>query len=122
MTDHNLAPAEWLEGAEAQWVTDAELTSDAEAAAVAEQAYRRLEAEHEIVTSLGALRRAAGLNQAQVAERWRHGQPQVSKVEREPASVELATLAGYVQALSGRLTITVEAGNHVYHEDLVVGS
>jgi hypothetical protein len=57
-----------------------------------------------------------------VAERWRHGQPQVSKVEREPASVELATLAGYVQALSGRLTITVEAGNHVYHEDLVVGS
>ncbi len=35
--------------------------------------------------------------------------------------MELATLAGYVKALGGRLTITVEVGNHVYHDDLVVG-
>ncbi|MGH9122845.1 MAG: helix-turn-helix domain-containing protein [Acidimicrobiales bacterium] len=71
------------------------------------------------MNSLAELRRATGLNQTQLAERWGHGQPHVSKVEREPATVELATLAGYVKALGGRLTITVVAGNHIYHEDLV---
>jgi hypothetical protein len=29
-------------------------------------------------------------------------------------------LVGYVKALGGRLTVTVEAGNHVFYEDLVV--
>jgi len=47
-------------------VTDTELTSDAETSTIAEDTYRCLEAEHEIVTSLGALRRAAGLSQAEL--------------------------------------------------------
>jgi hypothetical protein len=76
-------------------------------------------AEHEIVTSLAELRRAAGLNQTEVAERWGHGQPHVSKIENDPTHAELSTLAGYVRALGGRLTITVEAGGHIYYEDLV---
>lgn len=122
MTGHNRTPQAWIDGAGGEWVTDAPLTDDPEITALADDAYRRLEAEHEIVASLGELRRAAGLDRTQLAERWGHGQPHVSKVEREPATVELATLAGFVQALGGRLTITVEAGNHVYHEDLVVGA
>ncbi|MHB8296885.1 MAG: helix-turn-helix domain-containing protein [Acidimicrobiales bacterium] len=123
MTDHNLVPQEWIDGAEGEWVPDVSLCDDdPEVVAAADEAYRRLEAEHEIVASLAELRRAAGLNQTEVAKRWGHGQPHVSKVERELATIELSTLAGYVQALGGRLTLTVEAGNHVYHEDLVVGS
>ena len=122
MTDGNLSPQEWAQGAEeGEWTgSEDELLGDSPAvAALADIAYSRLEAEHEIVATLGELRRALGLNQAQVAKRWGHRQPHVSKVEREPATVEMATLAGYVRALGGRLTVTVEAGNHVYHEDLV---
>lgn len=121
MTDNNLTPQEWIDGATGEWVTDAPLSDDPEVATLADDAFRRMETEHEIVASLGELRRAVGLNQTQVAKRWGHGQPHVSKVEREPTTVEIATLAGYVQALGGRLTITVEAGNHIYHEDLVAG-
>jgi hypothetical protein len=43
----------------------------------------------------------------------------VSKVERAADSVEIATLAGYVRALGGNLSITIEVGGHTYHEDLV---
>ncbi|MHB8263657.1 MAG: helix-turn-helix domain-containing protein [Acidimicrobiales bacterium] len=82
---------------------------------------QRTEAMHTIVTSLAALRRAAGLNQTQLAERWGHTQSFVSRVERDPAGVEMATLIGYVKALGGRLTVTVETGDHVFYEDLVVG-
>jgi DNA-binding XRE family transcriptional regulator len=88
---------------------------------VLEQSRKRQRAEHEIVTNLAELRRAAGLNQTEVAERWGHRQPHVSKIENDPTHVELSTLAGYVWALGGRLTIAVEAGGHIYYED-VVGS
>ena len=36
-----------------------------------------------------------------------------------PGLVEIATLAGYVRALGGNLSITIEVGGHTYHEDLV---
>jgi len=85
------------------------------------EARRQTEAAHAIVTSLAALRRAAGLNQTELAERWGHTQSFVSRVERDPAGVEMATLVGYVKALGGRLTVTVEAGDHIFYEDLVVG-
>jgi hypothetical protein len=92
---------------------------DPEFPALLGQSGRRRRTEHEIVTSLAELRRAAGLNQTELAERWGHHQPHVSKVENDPTNVELSTLAGYVRALGGRLTITVEAGGHIYYEDLV---
>ena len=79
----------------------------------------RLELEHDVLESLSELRRATGLNQTDIAERWGRGQSQVSKVERSPENVELATLAGYVRALGGQLTMTIEVDGHVYHEDLV---
>lgn len=120
MTENNLTPSEWVEGADDEWVegplTHPDPTFDRRLA----EARQRREAEHAIVASLGELRRLAGLSQTEVAARWGHGQSHVSKVERDPAHVELATLAGYVLALGGRLTVTVEAGDHLYYEDLVV--
>ena len=84
-------------------------------------ARRQSEATHAIVTSLAELRRAVGLNQTELGERWGHTQSFVSRVERDVAGVKMATLVGYVKALGGRLTLTVEAGDRVFYEDLVVG-
>jgi len=44
----------------------------------------RLELEHDVLESLSELRRATGLNQTEIAQRWGRGQSQVSKVERSP--------------------------------------
>ena len=85
------------------------------------KARRQTEAAHAIVTSLAELRRAVGLSQTELAERWGHTQSFVSRVERDVTNVEMATLVGYVRALGGRLTVTVEAGDRVFYEDLVVG-
>ncbi len=118
--DYDLTPQEWLDSTVEEGGHDQPWTHPApEFPALLEESRSLRRAEHEIVTSLAALRRAAGLNQIEVAERWGHGQPHVSKIENDPTNVELATLAGYVRALGGRLTITVEAGGHIYYEDLV---
>ncbi len=82
---------------------------------------RRSEAANSIITSLAELRRAVGLSQTELAERWGHTQSFVSRVERDVTNVEMATLVGYVKALGGRLTITVEAGDRILYEDLLVG-
>jgi predicted XRE-type DNA-binding protein len=114
-------PEEWLASADDDLIVDEPWSHpDPEFDALRDQAHKQRRAEHEIVTSLGELRRAAGITQVDVAERWGRGQPQVSKVERSDLStVELTTLAGYVRAIGGRLTVTVEAGDHVFYEDLV---
>lgn len=110
----DVAPGEWVEGH--NWTHP-----DAEFKEALAAARRQTEAAHAIVTSLAELRRAAGLNQTQLGERWGHTQSFVSRVERDPAGVEMATLVGYVKALGGRLTVTVEAGDHIFYEDLVSG-
>jgi len=116
--------AAWtVEVAADEWVRDREWSHPSpefKDALVA--ARRQTEAAHAIVTSLAELRRAVGLNQTELGERWGHTQSFVSRVERDPAGVEMATLVGYVKALGGRLSVTVEAGDHVFYEDLVVGS
>jgi helix-turn-helix protein len=118
--DANLSPEEWVEGVGGAWTEGPVTHPDPEFARLVTEDRDRREVEHTIVTSLGELRRLAGLNQIDVAERWGHGQSHVSKVERDPLRAELTTLAGYVQALGGRLTVTVEAGDHVYYEDVVI--
>lgn len=114
--------AEWnTDVAPDEWARDREWSHpDPEFGPALADARRQTEAAHAIVKSLAELRRAAGLNQAELGQRWGHTQSFVSRVERDPASVEMATLVGYVKALGGRLTVTVEAGNHVFYEDLVV--
>jgi hypothetical protein len=52
-----------------------------------------------------------GLTQAQVAQRMGVRQERVSAIERaEPGATEVRTLAGYVEALGGRLDITADFG------------
>ena len=115
--------ASWsAEVAPDEWVRDQGWSHpDPEFGEALAAARRQTEAAHAIVTSLAELRRAVGLNQTELGERWGHTQSFVSRVERDVAGVEMATLVGYVKALGGRLTVTVEAGDRVFYEDLVVG-
>lgn len=108
-----VAPDEW--GRDQEWSHP-----DPEFGEALTTARQRTEAAHAIVTSLAELRRTVGLNQAELGERWGHTQSFVSRVERDVTIVEMATLVGYVRALGGRLTVTVEAGDRVFYEDLVV--
>jgi hypothetical protein len=113
-------PEDWQAGADEEFVVDQKISHpDPAFEELRDKASERLRIEHDVVTTLGELRRAAGFNQSEIAERWGRGQSQVSKVERAPDSVEIATLAGYVRALGGNLSITIEVGGHTYHEDLV---
>jgi predicted XRE-type DNA-binding protein len=113
-------PEDWLAGADEEFVIDQKIGHpDPAFDDLRDKASERLRIEHDVVATLGELRRAAGFNQSEIAERWGRGQSQVSKVERAPDSVEIATLAGYVRALGGNLSITIEVGGHTYHEDLV---
>ncbi len=114
------APEDWLAGADEEVVVNQEISHpDPSFDELRDKASQRLRIEHDVVATLGELRRAAGFNQSEIAERWGRGQSQVSKVERAPDSVEIATLAGYVRALGGNLSITIEVGGHTYHEYLV---
>jgi predicted XRE-type DNA-binding protein len=113
-------PEDWLADADEEFVVGQEISHpDPAFDELRDKASERLRIEHDVVATLGELRRAAGFNQSEIAERWGRGQSQVSKVERAPDSVEIATLAGYVRALGGNLSITIEVGGHTYHEDLV---
>ncbi len=113
-------PEDWLAGADEEFVGNQKISHpDPAFDELRDKASERLRIEHDVVATLGELRRAAGFNQSEIAERWGRGQSQVSKVERAPDSVEIATLAGYVRALGGNLSITIEVGGHTYHEDLV---
>jgi hypothetical protein len=117
---HNdLTPQEWLDD-EVDFTSNQDLTHPSpEFDALRQRATNRLNLEHEVLESLSELRRTIGLNQTEIAQRWGRGQSQVSKLERSPGNVELATLAGYVRALGGQLTMTIEVDGHFYHEDLV---
>ena len=59
----------------------------------------------------GELRRQAGMTQAELAERLGVRQERVSAIERAgPSSAEVRTLAGYVQAVGGRLVLVADFG------------
>lgn len=61
--------------------------------------------------TLAEQRARLGLTQAQVAERMSVRQERVSAIERaEPGATEVRTLAGYVEALGGRLEIIADFG------------
>jgi phage shock protein A len=62
--------------------------------------------------ALAEQRTRLGLTQAQVAQRMGVRQERVSAIERaEPGATEVRTLAGYVEALGGRLDITADFGD-----------
>jgi hypothetical protein len=62
--------------------------------------------------TLAQQRTRLGFTQAQVAQRMGVRQERVSAIERaEPGATEVRTLAGYVEALDGRLEITADFGD-----------
>jgi Helix-turn-helix domain len=77
------------------------------------------DAAQRLVSTLAELRRAIGLTQVAVADRWGTPQPVVSRLEADPARVEVATLAAYVRALGGHLAIDADIDGEHYHYELV---
>lgn len=62
---------------------------------------------------LAELRKTVGMTQAEVAELLGVSQSRVSDIERgRAATIELATLRAYAQALGGVLDISVRIGPH----------
>jgi DNA-binding XRE family transcriptional regulator len=69
-------------------------------------AHERTEAIAEVVDyTLGELRRARQITQAELARALDTTQPNVSRIEKG-GEMELSTLRGYVEALGGRLEIS----------------
>lgn len=59
---------------------------------------------------LAALRKSQGLTQAQVAATMGVTQGRVSQIERGKARLDTATMAAYLQAIGGELTILATVG------------
>ena len=74
--------------------------------------------EQHLVESLSQLRNEVGLTQAKVAEVWGRPQPQVSRLEADPARAELATVIGYLRAIGGHCAFEVEVGDQHYRYEL----
>ena len=72
---------------------------------------KRIEAEterlHQEYLTLGQLRKAKKLTQMQVAETLGVGQATVARMEKRGDPL-ISTLRGYVEAMGGRLELTVE--------------
>ena len=60
---------------------------------------------------LAALRRAQGLTQAQVAQTMGITQGRVSQMERGQTHLTTTTMAAYLEAIGGELTILATVGN-----------
>ena len=60
--------------------------------------------------TLQALRKAAGLTQAKVSQELNMPQSNVSRLEKN-SDMLLSTLQGYIAALGGKLSLTVELPN-----------
>jgi DNA-binding XRE family transcriptional regulator len=92
--------------------TLADLTGDIDAEKRARiDAIKEQMADAERGHELAALRKAQGLTQAQVARKMGVTQGRVSQIERGQANVETSTLAAYLQAIGGELTLTATVGN-----------
>jgi predicted XRE-type DNA-binding protein len=63
---------------------------------------------HELAT----LRRTRGLTQAQVADGMRVTTGRISQIERGSARLDIATIAAYLHAIGGELTIIATVGTH----------
>lgn len=75
------------------------------------------------LAELAELRKSQGITQAELAERLGVSQPNVAKIEaagkRGAGGVHLSTLAGYVEALGGRLEVRATFPGH-HETDVVV--
>ncbi|WP_109976093.1 XRE family transcriptional regulator [Mycolicibacter sinensis] len=71
------------------------------------------------MVDLAAIRKDAGVTQAEMAQRMQATQGAISQTERRDSlSLRLGTLAEYVAALGGRVQLTVTVGENTYDYDL----
>lgn len=61
---------------------------------------------------LSDLRRAQGMTQREVAEAMGVTQGRVSQIESGDARLDTSTMAAYLEAIGGELTIVATVGNH----------
>lgn len=66
------------------------------------------ELRQQALADLVATRRAAGLSQAEVAERMGTSQPAVARLEAGNVDVRLSTLERYAAAVGGRLRLRLD--------------
>jgi transcriptional regulator with XRE-family HTH domain len=76
----------------------------------AEERVAEIEDELRLAASLTALREQAGLSQRELAERLGVKQPRVAAIEKA-RNVTIDVLERYVEALGGKLQVTVVKGN-----------
>lgn len=69
-------------------------------------------------TTLAELRSAAGLSQAQVAERMGVGQSRISQIEQDYPNLKFPVINAYVEALGGHVALTGIAGRTVPAADV----
>jgi predicted XRE-type DNA-binding protein len=116
----NLEPEDWLTDLDAG-TTNAALTHP-RVSDFTERVTERvaeLRKEHQLVSSLGELRRTTALTQTDVARNWGRSQSRVSSIEAaEIASIEIGTLVDYARALNGHVEIRVTVADHTYIEQL----
>jgi predicted XRE-type DNA-binding protein len=70
----------------------------------------------ELMAELVAERHAAGLSQAEVADRMGTSQPAVARVEAGTGDVRLSTLERYAAAVGRRLEVRLERPSHDVHK------
>lgn len=71
------------------------------------------------MVDLAAIRKDAGVTQAEMAQRMQPTQGAISQTERRASlSLRLGTLAEYVAALGGRVQLTITVGENTYDYDL----
>ena len=64
---------------------------------------------------IAAARRALGITQAELADRWGRSQSQVARIENAPVgSIMLRTLTSYADALGGSCRVTIEVGDRQF--------
>ena len=69
---------------------------------------------------LGAIRRATGLTQTQLAANLGVGQAQISKLERQDDML-LSTLTSYLKAVGATASLVIEFGEQTVTFDLTTG-
>ncbi|MCY3874269.1 MAG: helix-turn-helix transcriptional regulator [Rhodobacteraceae bacterium] len=72
------------------------------------EAYEALSPEFDLARKLIAARVAAGLSQAEVAERMGTRQSEVSRIEGGRQNVSIAKLANYAEAVGAKLDIRLD--------------
>lgn len=71
----------------------------------------------ELLAELIAERRAAGLSQAEVADRMGTSQPAVARVEAGAVDVRLSTLRRYAEAVGRRLELRLGTPGNLENEE-----